>query len=69
MFEVPIISSNKAIRMYEVDRKIEDMIERGEDSELITKEISKLRKYSYNDYVSNNLKFIGTDPKSYHKCL
>ena len=48
---MPIVCWNKATKMYDIDRSIDDMVRRGESNEVIVKELQKLRKYSYNDYI------------------
>jgi hypothetical protein len=33
------------------------------------KEIAKLRKYSFQEYVQKNLQMLQSNPKGYHQCL
>jgi len=48
---VPIIVKNKLIKVYEIQRKIEQMLKKNLPYEEVNWEIGKLLKYSYNMYV------------------
>ena len=66
---LPIIRVNQPKRIYEVERKIDQLLKDGAAYERINKEIMKLRKYSFQSYVKKNLKALQINPKAYHRCI
>ena len=66
---IPVVVINQPKRIYDVERKIDEMLEKGVPYEEISKEISKLRKYSFQSYIKKNLQALQTDPKNYHRCI
>ncbi len=66
---LPIIRVNQPKKIYEVERKIDQLLKNGVAYERINKEIMKLRKYSFQSYVKKNLKALQVNPKAYHRCI
>ncbi len=55
---VPIVVINQPRKIYEVERKIDEMMANGASYKSISKEIGKLRKYSFQSYVKKNLQAL-----------
>ena len=66
---IPIVVTNQPRKIYDVERRVDEMLEKGMPYGEINKEIAKLRKYSFQSYIKKNLKALATDPKSYHRCI
>ena len=64
-----IVVKNKPEVIYEVEKKVDQMIAARMPNDQIQRELNILRKYSYESYVKKNIKSLKTDPKAYHKCL
>jgi len=67
--KIPIVEINRPRRIYEVERRIDEMLKNGAPFKRINKEIGKLRKYSFQSYVKKNLKALSVNPKGYHRCI
>ena len=67
--KMPIVVKNSPRRIYEVEKRINEMLEQRLPYKDINKEISKLRKYSFQSYVEKNLQALQTNPKAYHQCI
>lgn len=55
--------------MYEVEKKVQKMLEEGRPYEQIKRDLEILQKYSFKTYVQENIRMIKTNPKKYHSCL
>ena len=66
---MPIIVDNKPQRIYDVEKRINEMIKEKVPYGEINKEIMKLRKYSFQTYVEKNLDALSANPKGYHQCV
>ncbi len=67
--KIPIVEINRPRKIYDVERKIDEMMKKGVGFKKINKEIGKLRKYSFQAYIKKNLKALSVNPKAYHRCL
>ena len=67
--KMPIVVVNQPRKIYEVEKKVDELLKKGVPYKEINKEIAKLRKYSFQSYIRKNIKALATDPKSYHRCL
>ena len=52
---MPIIVHNPAKKIYEVEKKINELLKKNVPYKEIQKEIAKLRKYSFQSYIEKNL--------------
>ena len=67
--EIPVVVHNSPAKLYEVEKKIDQMLKQGKPFKVIHKEIAKLRKYSFQSYIQKNLQALQTNPKEYHRCV
>ena len=66
---IPVVVTNKPSKIYDVEKKVNEMLEQRLPFEEINKQIGKLRKYSFSTYVKANLQALQYDPKAYHRCI
>ena len=52
---IPIVVINQPRKIYEVEKRIDELLEQGAPYGQINKEIAKLRKYSFQAYIKKNL--------------
>ena len=63
-----VVMRNKANVVYEVEKKVQRMLEEGRPYEQIKRELNILQKYSYKTYIQENIKLLKTNAKKYHQC-
>jgi len=54
-YEIPIVVTYSPRRIYDVERTIGQMLKEKKPYDQINKQISKLRKYSFQSYIKKNL--------------
>ena len=52
---LPIVVVNGRKQIYKIEKKIRELTKKSENQEELVKEIRKLRRYSYDIYIQNNL--------------
>ena len=67
--EIPIVETNRPRQIYDVERRVDELMAQGAPYGLINKEIAKLMKYSFQAYIKKNLQALQTNPKGYHRCI
>lgn len=44
---IPVVERQKSEKLYKIDRKVNEMLQKGTKYKDIVKEVQKMRKYSY----------------------
>ena len=69
LLKSPIIIKDSPKKAYEITKTINDLLNKEVDPEIINRELCKLKKYSYELYIQENIKSLKINPKKYHQCI